>query len=104
MMNEGAGTKVWDLSGNQPLGSILGPTWVAGKYGPALLFAAASNKRVAFNSEIIGAGDCTIVALINPASLGETTGRIVDNGKTLFVMAATNTMKFSSNGDRKSVV
>lgn len=98
LMNEGSGTTVADLSGNHNQGTVIGPTWTAGKYGPTLLFAAASNNRVGFTNEIIGAGDCSIVALINPASIGETTGRILDNGKAIFFCAPTNSLSFTSNG------
>lgn len=98
LMNQGTGIYIQDLSGNGRRGLTVGPTWTVGKYGPALLFTAASNNRVGFDSEIIGAGGCSIVALINPASIGETTGRIVDNGKTIFFCASTNRLGFSSNG------
>lgn len=98
LMNERVGNTVFDLSGNHRPGTLNGPTWVAGKYGPALLFAPASNNRVGFDTEIIGAGDCSIVALINPATIGETTGRIVDNGSSIFFCGTTNRLGFTSNG------
>lgn len=43
LMNEGAGTRVNDLSGNCNHGTIAGATWVAGPWGPSLYFDAAAD-------------------------------------------------------------
>ena len=36
LMNEGGGNKVYDSSGNRNNGTLSGPDWIAGKFGPAL--------------------------------------------------------------------
>lgn len=99
MMNEGSGLIIQDLSGWNRKGTLVGPTWGTGKYGSTLSFAPASNQYVEIPAgEIIGAGNCSIVALIKPASIGESAGRIVDNGKSLLCCSSVNRVGFSSNG------
>jgi hypothetical protein len=42
IFNESSGNKVLDLSGNGDNGTITGATWIAEKFGPALLFNGSS--------------------------------------------------------------
>jgi hypothetical protein len=60
--DEGAGSVAADSSGNGNSGTIYGTTWVDGKYGKALSFAASSSNRldVAPSSSLTITGDVTV--------------------------------------------
>lgn len=67
-------------------------------FGTALNFSGASNK-IDCGSDFIGTSACTITAWINARSLGGSSGaRILDNGKTIFKMAATSAVQLQSDG------
>jgi len=47
LMNEGAGDKVFDLSGNGNIGTFVnGPIWAAGKFGSAVSFSGTNDQRI----------------------------------------------------------
>lgn len=91
-----SGTKAIDRSGNGYDGTISGATAVIGKKGQALSFDGADDNIDA-GSDFIGISEGTYSAWIFPESIGETAGRIFDNGKT-FISLGTNIIVFSSDG------
>lgn len=46
LMNEGAGDRIYDLSGNGRTGTITAGTWAAGPDGPCLAFTQASSSNI----------------------------------------------------------
>ena len=67
----GSGTNLIDYSGNANTGTIVGPTWTAGKYGNALLFDGINDRIDIPNSaslDISGNG-ISISMWVNPQQL-----------------------------------
>lgn len=75
-MNEGSGNTVSDLSGNGNTGTVLGPTWLGGKFGPALNFVKASSQYVDLGSNtlISSSKPFSIMMWMNLTTWGNTEG------------------------------
>ncbi len=69
-MDDNAGNKVTDSSGNNNVGTITGATWTTGKKGKALSFNGSDSVIDVGNpSNLVITGDVTVSAWINPNSL-----------------------------------
>lgn len=76
-LNEGAGTKANDDSGNLNTATLNGgATWTLGKYGNAVSFDGSSGFLSANNSATLGLGNGTIAAWINLSSVNRWHGII----------------------------
>lgn len=64
----------------------------------------STDDYLAMGTEVIGAGDITVVARIQALSMGQFgLGRIVDNGKFVVGFNAANALLLSSNGTTNSI-
>jgi len=77
--------------------------WITAEKGRGLYFKQATSKIDMGAVDPIGTGNVTVVALIKPDSLGATNGRIIDNGKAIFYIAA-NKLGFCSDGATATVL
>ncbi|PVX26227.1 MAG: hypothetical protein CW716_06475 [Candidatus Bathyarchaeum sp.] len=66
-MDENSGDIAYDLSENGNNGSIIGATWVDGKYGGALDFSDAGKKVDCGNNPVLNPAELTIAAWVNRA-------------------------------------
>lgn len=107
LFNEGGGTSATDSGPYARTGTITGAIYSSDSVcrprikvrdqGTCLDFSAAADK-VDCGSDFIGTSDVTVLAWINPRSIGTTAGRILDNGKFLFNLTGTNRLQASSDG------
>jgi Concanavalin A-like lectin/glucanases superfamily len=66
--------------------------------GKSILFARASNNNIDLGAtDFIGTGDISICGWIRPVTVGETAGRIFDNGATVVQLEAANRIRISRN-------
>jgi hypothetical protein len=83
LMNEGAGLKVNDLSGNRNTGTLTsGPTWKAGKFGPAVNFDGTDDYiPIADNPPLtsVADGSFTISCWAKILDVSPGSGRILVN-------------------------
>jgi hypothetical protein len=68
VMNEGAGTRVGDLSGNGRTGAITGAAWVTRETGPVLKFTASASSHVIDYGYVPVVSQLTWCAWVRPAS------------------------------------
>lgn len=71
LLNEGAGSRTQDISGNKNHGTINGPTWGPGKDGYELDFVTANPDNIIIPKEselITGTHDWTLSTWIKPAT------------------------------------
>ena len=72
LINEGSGSIINDLSGNGNTGTLLGPTWKAGKFGPALDFEEDNSDYVVLPDTLFdkftGATGITIITSLKRGS------------------------------------
>jgi len=99
LLNEGSGNKVFDLSGNGKDGIFSGDvSWAAGKFGSSILYGGTAG-HINLGSDFLGTTPITIIAWINPATLGDNNqGRIIDNSQIIFRMFTSSDIIATSNG------
>lgn len=107
-LNDGAGTKATDFSGNRITGDLTNmdsTNWVNGKRGMALSFNG-SDERIAmgFNSaaNVTGTNSLTLAAWLKPDDFSAD-GAIIGNGKVgvggyVTVLLSTKKLRFCKNG------
>jgi hypothetical protein len=87
--NEGSGTTVRDVSGNNNLGTIQGATWVAGKYNNALSFNGTSSRVDIVDSATLHlTTGMTLEAWVKPATSGNTWQNVVYKGNDNYYLMA----------------
>ena len=66
LMNEGGGNIVNDLSGNGNTGTLIGtaPSWIGGKYGPAVSLPATGNEGINLGYRTLQSTSLTVVLWI----------------------------------------
>jgi len=64
LINEGSGNKVFDVSGNNLIGTNNGAVWVSGHYGPALQFSKAEEISIS-DCSLLRPANLTVVAGVN---------------------------------------
>ncbi len=70
-LNDGAGSKANDMSGNRNIGTLTGsPTWVAGRVGKALSFAGGMYVSVPSNDVLTIQGNFTLSVWIKTSNTG----------------------------------
>jgi hypothetical protein len=77
-------------------------SFITTEKGRGVYFKSATSRLVYGATDSLGSGNITIIALIKPDSIGATNGRIIDNGKTIFYIAA-NKLGFCSDGATATV-
>ena len=91
--NEGAGTTVADVSGNNNTGSITGATWTtAGKYGNALVFNGTSARVTVPNAPSLQlTTGMTLEAWVNPSVVTSAWRDVIYKDNDIYFLEATST-------------
>lgn len=96
LMNEGTGNKVWDYSGKQNHGTLVGGSRINGKFGSAINIVNTSD-RITISSDFVKTSDITFITWFYSIQNVEWC-RFISNGKFDFYRNTYGQLRGSSDG------